>query len=59
MVHNDQEVLSEERVQTEKQLLPIYDARQLSEADAMTLDINGFELVDARCPLTTSWIIKR
>ena len=51
MVRNDQgSFVRGEGVQTEKQLLPIYDARQLSEADAMTLDINGFELVDAPVP---------
>ena len=51
MVRNDQgSFVRGEGVQTEKQLLPIYDARQLSEVDAMTLDINGFELVDAPVP---------
>ena len=51
MVRNDQgSFVRGEGVETEKHLLPIYDARKLSEADAMTLDRNGFELVDAPVP---------
>ena len=51
MVRNDQgSFVRGEGVETEKHLLPIYDARKLSEADAMTLDSNGFELVDAPVP---------
>ena len=51
MVRDDQgSFVRGEGVETEKQLLPIYDARQLQKADAMTLDRNGFELVDAPVP---------
>ena len=51
MVRNDQgNFVRGEGIETEKQLLPIIDARQLPSVDAMRLDANGFELVNAPVP---------
>ena len=51
MVRNDQgSFVRGEGIETEKQLVPIYDARQLSSVDSMRLDANGFELVHAPVP---------
>lgn len=48
MVRDDQgSFVSGEGIETESLQLPIYDARQLTLANAMTLDQNGFELLHA------------